>query len=99
MNDKESKYQLFSDTDPAAEAVLIGLLRKKQPAEKLRMVNQLNASVRVLTLSGLRQRHPDANQLEIKLRLAQLLLGTDLAAAITPALKQRWEHKAMTEKC
>ena len=53
-----SQLPLFLDTDPDTESVLITLLRKKQASEKLRMVDQLNASLRTLTLSGLRERLP-----------------------------------------
>jgi hypothetical protein len=43
------------------------------------MVSQLNQTMRTLALSGLRQRHPEATPQELR-RLADLLLGPDLAA-------------------
>jgi hypothetical protein len=43
------------------------------------MVGQLNAAVRTIALAGLRQRYPDAGEHELRLRLAALLLGEDLA--------------------
>ena len=73
---------LFSDTRPEAEAVLIGLLRQAPPWRKLHMVGQLNQTVRTLALSGLRQRHPEATPQELRRRLADLLLGPDLAAQV-----------------
>ena len=73
---------LFSDTRPEAEAVLIGLLRQAPPWRKLRMVGQLNQTVRTLALSGLRQRYPDAAPQELRRRLADLLLGSELAALV-----------------
>ena len=73
---------LFSDTRPEAEAVLIGLLRQAPPWRKLHMVGQLNQTVRTLALSGLRQRHPEAPPQELRRRLADLLLGPDLAAQV-----------------
>ena len=71
---------LFSDTRPEAETVLIGLLRQAPPWRKLYMVSQLNETVRTLALSGLRQRYPEATPQELRRRLADLLLGPDLAA-------------------
>ncbi len=71
---------LFPDTHPEAEAVLINLLRQAPPWRKLHMVGQLNQTVRTLALSGLRQRHPEATLQELHRRLADLLLGPDLAA-------------------
>ena len=73
---------LFSDTRPEAEAVLIELLRNAPPWRKLHMVSQLNVTVRSLALSGLRQRHPEAGEAEIRRRLADLLLGSALAETV-----------------
>jgi hypothetical protein len=73
---------LFPDTRPEAEAVLIGLLRQAPPWRKLAMVGQLNQTVRTLALSGLRTRHPEATPQELRRRLADLLLGPDLAAQV-----------------
>jgi hypothetical protein len=73
---------LFPDTRPEAEAVLIGLLRQAPPWRKLQMVGQLNQTVRTLALSGLRQRHPQATPQELRRRLADLLLGVELAAQV-----------------
>jgi hypothetical protein len=89
MISDNSSPQLFSDTDPETENVLIALLRERQAAGKLRMVNQLNASVRRLALSGLRERYPESNEIELKLKLAQLLFGTELAQNISSMIENR----------
>ena len=73
---------LFPDTDPNAEAVLIELLRHTPAWRKLQMVDQMNQAVRALTLSGLRERHPDAGPGELDRRLADLFLGPGLAAQV-----------------
>lgn len=73
------KQPLFADTSPEAEAVLVELLRQAPPWRKVQMVAQLNAGVRTATLSGLQQRYPEASQTELKRRLADLLLGPNLA--------------------
>lgn len=70
---------LFSDTRPEAEAVLVDLLRRAPPWRKLYMVSQMNQTVRILALSGLRQRYPQASPEELNRRLADLLLGPQLA--------------------
>jgi hypothetical protein len=72
-------HALFPDTDPQTEEVLLSLLRHASPARKLAMVGELNAAVRTLALAGLRQRYPDAGSEELQRRLADLLLGPDLA--------------------
>lgn len=73
---------LFPDTHPGAEAVLVELLRQAPPWRKLHMVGQLNQTVRTLALSGLRTRYPEATPQELRRRLADLLLGPDLAARV-----------------
>lgn len=70
---------LFADTDPQTEAVLINLLRQASPARKLAMVAEMNDTVQTLALTGLRQRFPAAGSAELQRRLADLLLGADLA--------------------
>jgi len=69
--------------------VLIGMLRQAPPWRKLHMVAQLNQTVRTLALSGLRQRHPEATPQELRRRLADLLLGPDLAAQVYGPLEAR----------
>jgi hypothetical protein len=73
---------LFPDTTPEAEAVLINLLRQAPPWRKLEMMSQINETVRTLALSGLRHRHPDASEAELRRRLADILLGPELALKV-----------------
>lgn len=70
---------LFPDTRPEAEAVLIDLLRNAPSWRKLEMVDQLNHSVKLLVLTGLKERYPDETEMQLRRRLAGLLLGEDLA--------------------
>lgn len=48
---------------------------------------QGGADVRTLALSGLRARHPEATPQELRRRLADLLLGPDLAAQVYGPLR------------
>jgi len=70
---------LFSDTTPEAEAILIDLMRRTPGWRKLQMVGQLNRMVRANVLSGLRKRYPNAGDVELQRRLADILLGPELA--------------------
>ena len=83
------KNTLVPDTRPEAEAVLIKLLRQAPPWRKLHMVGQLNQTVRTLALSGLRQRHPQASLQELRRRLADLLLGPELADRVYGPLQEQ----------
>jgi hypothetical protein len=73
---------LFPDTNPKAEAVLIRLLRETPSWRKLEMVDQLNQSVKLLALGGLRQRYPHDNEEQLRRRLADLLLGEEMAMKV-----------------
>ena len=70
---------LFPDTSADAAAVLLGLLREAPPWRKLQMVGELNETVRVFALAGLRRRHPGLSEAHLRRRLADLLLGPELA--------------------
>jgi len=85
---------LFADTRPEAEAVLIGLLRQAPAWRKVQMVDQLNQTVRLLAFSGLQTRYPAAAPQELRRRLADLLLGPDLAARVYGPLAEQEAHDA-----
>ena len=72
----------FTDTRPEAEAVLIQLTRQAPPWRKFQMMGQLNKTARTLMLTGLRDRYPQASETELRRRLADLILGVELAKAV-----------------
>ena len=72
--------KLAEDTDPAAEQVLLQLLREATPGRKMRMVLEANQTARALALAGLKERHPGDSPARLKRRLADLWLGPELAA-------------------
>jgi hypothetical protein len=73
---------LYSDTHPKVEALQIELWRQATPTRKMHMLAQLNASVRMLALAGLRSRFPNVTETELRRRLADLLLGEELARKV-----------------
>ncbi len=70
---------LFPDTTLEAEQVLIELFRQTPAWRKLEIMCQMNQTVRDLALDGLKLRHPKATPRELHRRLAELLLGPELA--------------------
>lgn len=70
---------LFSDTHPKMEALQVELWRQASPTRKMHMLAQLNASARLLAMTGLRSRFPDASEAELRRKLADFLLGEELA--------------------
>ena len=83
----ETMSAVHSDTDPKMEDLQVRLLREAPAWRKLEMLAQLNSSARLLALSGLRQRHPQAGEGELRRRLAGLLLGEELARKVYGELK------------
>ncbi len=71
---------LSSDTHPDAEEVQLELLRRMPPWRKLELMEAMTRTVYSLVLAGLRERHPQATKEELRLRMATLVLGPDLAA-------------------
>jgi hypothetical protein len=78
---------LYSDTHPKMEALQIQLWRQASPTRKMEMVAQLNASVQMLAMAGLRSRFPTADESELRRRLAELLLGEELARKVYGGIK------------
>jgi hypothetical protein len=73
---------LSSDTHPKMEALQIELWRQASPTRKMNMLAQLNASARLLALTGLRTQNPDASDAELRYKLAVLILDEDLARKV-----------------
>jgi hypothetical protein len=68
------------DTSPEAERVLIELLRQAPAWRRLQLADRMSSAVRGLSLAGLRSRHPQASEAELRRRFADIHLGPDLAA-------------------
>ncbi len=73
---------LYSDTHPKMEALQLQLWRQASPTRKMNMLAQLNASARMLALTGLRSQYPQASETELRRKLADLLLGEELARKV-----------------
>jgi hypothetical protein len=56
---------------------------------KLRMAAELSQLTRDLALSGLRRRHPDADEREIRCRFASLLFGSELASRLCGRVEEQ----------
>jgi len=85
--------QVFTDTPPETERVLFTMLREMPPWRKLEMVAQLNLAGRELALAGLQVRYPDSTREELRRRLADIVLGDELAARVYgPVLEAEKTH-------
>lgn len=65
---------VLPDTSAAAEEVLVTLLRTAPVWKRLKMVEDLNESLRALATADLRRCYPGADQKELTKRLAARLM-------------------------
>lgn len=84
---------MISDTSVEAEQMLIELLRQAPIWRKLEMMGQLNAMAKSLALNNLRRQYPEASENELRRRLADLLLGSELAATVYGSLPVSAENR------
>ena len=66
-----------SDVHPDVERVLVEAWRSMSAAEKVRQVRELTNTARRFSLAGIRRRHPDASDRELRLRLASFWLDRE----------------------
>lgn len=71
-----------SDTQPDIERLRSDLLRRMSPAQKLELLGGLNDLLRQTALAGLRRQFPHASEAAIRRRLADRLLGPELAEQV-----------------
>ena len=76
-------YRLQSeDTDYETELLLFERWRSMSPHEKAALTAQASRDLRSLTLAGLRQRLPEANEHELGIRFAVLAYGKELVERV-----------------
>lgn len=73
---------LSPDTHPDIERLQIERLRQMPAWRKMALMAEMSESVRALALAGLRHRYPADTPAQRRRRLADLLLGPDLAARV-----------------
>jgi hypothetical protein len=73
---------MLTDTSPSTESAQLELYRRMSVERKLELVEDANATARILALSGLAVRHPGASEGELHLRLFHLLHGRELATKV-----------------
>jgi hypothetical protein len=72
---------LSSDTTPEAEAVLLELIRRAPVWKRLQMIDQMYETLRLLTMADLRRCYPNADENELKRRLAARILSPEEVVA------------------
>ncbi len=71
--------RLFGDdTDPETERLMLELLRRMTPAQRLAKAMSLTSSTHAVALAALRLAHPDDSERTLKIRLAARMWGREL---------------------
>jgi hypothetical protein len=67
------------DTSLEAHERWLEALRALEPAERFRLAAAMSDEIRAITEAGIRHRHPDLSDDEVKLQLVERLFGADMA--------------------
>jgi hypothetical protein len=73
---------LSSDTHPKMEALQIEFIRRMTSWKKISIVDGLNETVKLMAVTGIKQRNPSATPEQIQRMLAELMLGQELARKV-----------------
>lgn len=69
------------DTDSEVSDLVAECWRGLSPAQRLQLVTELTDAAEQLSLAGIRLRHPDATEEEVRLRAIAVRLGRELMVA------------------
>ena len=72
------------DTDARAEQVQLELLRRMSPEQRIALAVQMSEDVRALARAGIRARHPEYSDAQLRHALFRLMYGDELFRQVWP---------------
>lgn len=81
---QDAIVNVSSDTSPDADRAQIEAYRRMSGSDRLATAFRLIALARRATLSGIRARHPDYDEEQVRRAYARLVLGDQLTRAVWP---------------
>jgi len=78
-----------AETSAEAARVYYEILRRLGPAGRMRLFAELNATLRAVLAAGVRHRHPEYDEEQVRLAVARLTLGEELFRKAYPGLEVR----------
>ena len=75
------------DTTPYAEEIQIAIFRRMRPEERLQAALNLAQISRELLKAGVRSRHPEYSEEQVRLAVIRIMLGEDLFLSVYPKAK------------
>jgi hypothetical protein len=76
------------DTSPEAERVQIEIYRKMSPARRLQLAVELTRGMRSRLEAGVRFRHPDYDDWQVKMAVIRLTLPEEVFLSVYPHAKE-----------
>lgn len=90
MGSEKDEWEVYSrDTAPEIDQRRLAAARNTPAWRKFQMAVEMSQAARALTLAGLRHRHPDADEQEIRFLFATLLFGSEIARALCARTTRR----------
>ena len=83
---------MTTDTHPKMGQLHLEMMRQAPSWRKAHMLGEMYQTMKQLAYSGLRQRHPNATEAELRRRLADLLLGPELARQVYGPFPEENHH-------
>jgi hypothetical protein len=80
------------DTDPEAERIQLQLLREAGVEKRLALALSLTQVTMELAKRAVRERYPDADEDELKVRFVAQVYGSELAEGFRQYLEQRHQR-------
>jgi hypothetical protein len=78
-----------ADTTPEAAAVQLEAYRRMTPVQRLRIAFEMADSLRRLSAAGVRSRHPEYTEEQVRLAVIRLSLGEELFRKAYPGVDVR----------
>jgi hypothetical protein len=75
-----------ADTTLEAFQVQVGIFRRMSPERRLAMVFEMSNNLRRVAASGVRSRHPDYSEEQVRLAVIRLTLGQRLFREVYPGV-------------
>ncbi|MCB9605660.1 MAG: hypothetical protein H6716_03660 [Polyangiaceae bacterium] len=72
------------DTAPAAHTVQLRLYRQMSPEQRSALALRMSDEIREIAAAGIRQRHPEYTEAEVRRALVCLLYGRESAQRVWP---------------
>ena len=76
-----------ADTTPEAAAVQLEIFRRMSPERRLELAFEMSANLREVVAAGVRSRHPDYGEQEVRLAVIRLTLGDELFFRVYPGAR------------